>query len=93
VQGDGLVVETDAYRIERRYASVDRPVEVPVRPTARVLVVLAGRLHVPDLTRPLDCSEVAVLPAVWAGDMRAGAGSTWIEIDLLPVPPMPSATG
>jgi mannose-6-phosphate isomerase len=83
VQGDGLVVDTDAYRIERRHAEVDGAVSVPARPTARVLVVLAGRLQVPDLERSLERSEVAVLPAAWAGDLGADAHSTWIEVDLV----------
>jgi mannose-6-phosphate isomerase len=83
VQGDGLVVDTAAYRIERRHAEVEQGIAVPERPTARVLVVLAGRLHVPELEHPLERSEVAVLPAVWAGDMHTGAGSTWIEVDLV----------
>jgi mannose-6-phosphate isomerase len=87
VRGEGLVVDTDAYRIERRHAEADRGIAVPARRTARVLLVLAGRLAVPALERPLERSEVAVLPAVWAGEMRAGAGSTWLEIDLVPTGP------
>jgi mannose-6-phosphate isomerase len=83
VQGDGLVVDTEAYHVERRHAEVERGIVVPARPTARVLVVLAGRLHLADLDAALERSEVAVLPAVWAGDMRAAAGSTWIEVDLV----------
>ncbi len=83
VTTDGLVVDTDLYRISRHRTSTARRVEVASRNTAAVVVVLSGRLRIPDLGRPLERSELAVLPACWSGDMITGAGSVWIDVDIV----------
>jgi mannose-6-phosphate isomerase len=80
---DGLVVEADLYRITRQRTATARRLEVTSRDTAAVVVVLSGRLRIPDLGPPLERSELAVLPAAWSGEMITGAGSAWIQVDLV----------
>jgi mannose-6-phosphate isomerase len=82
VQQDGRVVQADLYTVDRLRTSTRRLHEVPTRDTARVVVVLSGRLRIPDLGRPLETGELAVLPAAWSGEMVSGAGAVWLEVDL-----------
>jgi hypothetical protein len=58
VTTDGLVVDTDLYRITRHRTTTARRVEVPSRDTAAVVVVLSGRLRIPDLGPPLERSQL-----------------------------------
>ncbi|MGJ7442185.1 type I phosphomannose isomerase catalytic subunit [Aquipuribacter sp. MA13-6] len=80
--GDGLLVDTDHYRISRRTTETAGPVDVPVRPVARVVVVVAGRIELDDLPAALTAGGVVVLPAGWHGTLHADARSTWLEVDL-----------
>lgn len=87
VQHDGRVVATDLYTIDRRRTTTRRLLNVPSRGSARVLVVLSGRVRIPDLGEPLLTGGLAVLPAAWSGEMISGAGAVWLEVDLAPPPP------
>jgi mannose-6-phosphate isomerase len=91
VQHDGCVVESRLYCVHRHRTATRRLMDVPARATARVVVVLSGRVRIPDLGRPLDRAELAVLPAVWSGEMVSGAGAVWLEVDL--VAQGPAASG
>jgi mannose-6-phosphate isomerase len=82
VRHDGRVVQTDLYTIDRRRTSTRRLLDVPARDVARVLVLLSGRVRIPDLGDPLLTGELAVLPAAWSGEMVSGAGAVWLEVDL-----------
>jgi mannose-6-phosphate isomerase len=82
VRHDGRVVQTDLYTIDRRRTSTRRLLDVPARDIARVLVLLSGRVRIPDLGDPLLTGELAVLPAAWSGEMVSGAGAVWLEVDL-----------
>ncbi len=84
VSGDGLLVDTPHYRLSRSYAPLDRRVVVLPRPTARVVVVVLGELSGADLQRPLGPGGVVLLPASWQGELSAAAGTTWLDIDLVP---------
>lgn len=83
VQHDGRVVDTDVYTIDRRRTATRRLLDVPARDSARVLVVLSGRVRIPDLGAPLLTGGLAVLPAAWSGEMVSGAGAVWLEVDLV----------
>lgn len=82
VTGDGVVVDTEHYRITRTTTG-GGVVRVDRRPTARVVVVVAGRLSGPDLQHPLGPGGVVLLPAEWAGELVTGAGTTWLDIDVV----------
>lgn len=84
VQHDGRVVDTDLYTLDRCRTATRRLINVPPRESARVLIVLSGRVRIPDLGRPLEIGEVAVVPAAWSGEMISGAGTAWLEVDLAP---------
>ena len=83
VQGDGVLVDTPHYRISRTTDAPAGAVDVPARPRARVVVVVAGSLSHPDLPAPLGPAGVCLLPAAWAGTLEAGDGTTWLDLDLV----------
>lgn len=80
--GDGLLVDTEHYRISRRTTLAADPVDVPVRPVPRVVVVVTGRVELDDLPAALTAGGVVVLPAGWHGTLHADARSTWLDVDL-----------
>jgi len=86
VSGDGLVVESDFYTIQRHRAAADDMVEVPARRTPRVLIVVQGKLTLPTATDPSDAlgpGGVLLLPAAWAGELALGRGIVWLDVDLV----------
>ncbi len=83
VSHEGVVVDTDHYVISRHRAATARTVAVPPRAVARVLLVTGGRLEVAGLDEPLGPGRLVVLPASWAGELLAGPGSSWLDVDLV----------
>ncbi|MGF1663050.1 MAG: type I phosphomannose isomerase catalytic subunit [Kineosporiaceae bacterium] len=82
VVGDGVVVDTEHYSVTRTTSGDGGRVAVPSRPTARVVVVIRGRLAGGALAVPLGPGQVVVLPAAWAGPLAAEPGTTWLDVDL-----------
>lgn len=83
VAGDGVVVDTEHYTVTRTASGPGGRVDVPVRPTARVVVVLRGQLAGEALATSLGPGQVVLLPASWAGSVVAAPGTTWLDIDLV----------
>ncbi len=83
VSTDGLVVETDHYRITRHRVASSSTVAVPTRDVARVVLVMRGEVQVDDLDAPLGPGRLVVLPAAWAGALWARQDSSWLDIDLV----------
>ena len=84
--GDGLLVDTEHYRLTRSRAELERRVAVGPRPAARVVVVVTGELSGAELVGSLRPGGVVLLPAAWRGELRAASGTTWLDIDLVAPP-------
>lgn len=83
--GTGPLVADDQYEMSRASRPRGGPVTVPARATARVVVVVTGRLTGEALPRDLPAGGVVVLPAAWEGELSAAPGTSWLDVDL-PVP-------
>ncbi|WP_336921727.1 type I phosphomannose isomerase catalytic subunit [Aquipuribacter sp. SD81] len=81
--GDGLLVDTDAYRIARHTAPLGGRVHQPQRLHPRVVVVVTGALGHGLLPAPLGPGGVVLLPAAWGGTLDAARGTTYLEVDVL----------
>lgn len=81
--GEGVLVDTDHYRISRTCAATATGTDVAPRSSPRVLVVVTGRLSHPGLPRGLEPGGVAVLPAAWSGTLQVADDTTWLDIDLV----------
>jgi mannose-6-phosphate isomerase len=85
---DGVVVDTEHYRIARHRRPEGGRLVVPARATARVLLVLAGEIGGQDVAAPVRHGGLLLLPAAYEGGVRLAPGTCWLDVDLVA-----SATG
>lgn len=83
LRGDGVLVDTEHYRISRTSTTDATAVPVPPRGSPRVVIVVTGWLEAEGLPRPLGAGGVVLLPASWSGTLTAEPDTTWLDIDLV----------
>jgi mannose-6-phosphate isomerase len=79
----GVLIRTEHYVLARRRCVLARELSVPERPTARVMMVSRGRVVLDGLGGAIERGGMLVLPAAWAGTLRAEARTAWLEVDLV----------
>ena len=77
--GDGVLVDTPHYRLARHHLSAGEQLPSTAG-TARVVLVMNGRLRFPQPVGDVGQGGVTVLPAKWGGHLRAAEDTTLLLI-------------